>query len=97
MVEPTYNIAICGGGNLAHGSIAVIGHMHPNYRINVLSRRPEVWGDRIDGTTEGSSWEHIGDISGKINKVSADPADVIPGSQVIIICSPAHTKLAILE
>jgi hypothetical protein len=45
MVEPTYNITICGGGNLAHASIAVIGHHNPKCRINVLSRRPEVWGD----------------------------------------------------
>jgi hypothetical protein len=34
---------------------------------------------------------------GKINKVSSDPAEVIPGSHAILICSPAHTKISILE
>lgn len=71
--------------------------MHPNYTINVLSRRPEIWNQEILGKTEGSCWEHMGEIKGRINKVSADPAEVLPGSHVIIICSPAHTKLAILE
>lgn len=62
MVEPVYNIAICGGGNLAHGSIAVIGNAHPKYKINVYSRRPEVWDSKILGSTEGSSWQHMGGI-----------------------------------
>jgi glycerol-3-phosphate dehydrogenase len=34
---------------------------------------------------------------GKINKCSKDAKDVIPGSQVIIICSPAQTKVDILK
>jgi hypothetical protein len=41
---PTFTVAICGGGNLAHGSIAAIGHQNPGFKINLLSRRPEVWG-----------------------------------------------------
>ena len=45
MVEPTYHVTICGGGNLAHASIATIGFNNPKYKINVLSRRPEVWSD----------------------------------------------------
>ena len=36
-------------------------------------------------------------MSGSINKVSKDAKDVVPGSQVIIICSPAHTKVDILK
>lgn len=34
---------------------------------------------------------------GKINKCSKDAKDVIPGSQIIIICSPAQTKVEILQ
>jgi hypothetical protein len=25
-MEPVFKIAVCGGGNLAHGTIAVVGH-----------------------------------------------------------------------
>ena len=39
-MEPKFTIAICGGGNLAHGSIATIGHFNPHFTINLLSRRP---------------------------------------------------------
>jgi hypothetical protein len=42
-MEPQFTIAICGGGNLAHASIATIGHHNPDYKINLLTRRPEVW------------------------------------------------------
>ena len=36
-------------------------------------------------------------MTGKINKCSKDAADVVPGSQIIIICSPAQTKPEILK
>lgn len=75
-MEPRFNIAICGGGNLAHGSIAAIGHHNPNFKINLLSRRPQVWNDEIIGQTKGSSWEYKGVMSGKINLVS-DNAEVV--------------------
>jgi glycerol-3-phosphate dehydrogenase len=97
MVEPQYNVTICGGGNLAHASIATIGHNNPKYRINLLSRRPEVWNPEIKAITEGSNWEHRGEMKGSINKCSANPEEVIPGSHIILICSPAHTKIEILQ
>ena len=42
-MEPKFNIALVGGGNLCHGSVAAIGHFNPQYSIKVLSRRPELW------------------------------------------------------
>lgn len=36
-------------------------------------------------------------MKGKINKCSKDAKDVVPGSQIILICSPAHTKVGILK
>lgn len=90
-------MTIAGGGNLAHASIAMIGHANPRFKINVLSRRPEVWNSEIKAYTKGCAWENKGDLVGKINKVSDKASDVIPGSHIIIICSPAHTKLQILK
>lgn len=79
-MEPVFNVAVCGGGNLAHATIATIGHSNPSYKINVLSRRPEVWAQEIKGFTHDSSWEYKGTMIGKINKCSNNAADVIPGS-----------------
>jgi hypothetical protein len=50
-MEPKFQIAICGGGNLAHGTVAVVGHQNPKYTINVLSRRPEAWAPQITAYT----------------------------------------------
>lgn len=96
-MDPIFNIAICGGGNLAHSSVAAIGHLNPKYTINVLSTRPEVWNEEIKGYTDNSSWEHVGTVTGRINKCSNNAAEVVPGANIIIICSPAHTKKDILE
>ena len=96
-MEPKLNIAICGGGNLAHGSTAAISHFNPQFSVKLLSRRPEVWQKEITAITKGSSWENKGDLVGKLDTVSKDAADVVPNADVIIICSPAHTKLDILK
>ena len=96
-MEPKFNIAICGGGNLAHGSIACIGHNNPDYTINLLSRRPEVWSNTITGYTAKSAWENKGNLVGKINKASADAKQVVSDSDIILVCSPAHTKIDILK
>ena len=81
---------------MCHASIATIGNNNPNFRINVLSTRPEVWSNEITGFTAKSNWENRGDLKGKINKVSKHAKDVIPGCHIVLICSPAHTKLDIL-
>ena len=95
-MEPVFQITLAGGGNLNHASIATIGHNNPRFKINVLTRRPEVWGDKIVANTKKSNWESRGDLVGKINKISKNAADVIPGSHIVLICSPAHTKSEIL-
>ena len=69
-MEPKFTVAICGGGNLAHGSIASIGHFNPDYKINLLSTRPQVWANQIVGYTKGSAWESKGNLTGRINRCS---------------------------
>jgi hypothetical protein len=88
-MEPELNVTFAGGGNLACASIAVIGHLNPKWRINILTRRPEEFNKEIKAYTAKSAWEGRGDFVGKINKASKDPAEVIPGSHIILICSPA--------
>jgi len=96
-MEPKFTVAICGGGNLAHASIATIGHYNKHYDINVLTRRPEIWGKRITGYTAKSDWEKKGNLVGRINLSSSDAKDVVPEADIIILCSPAHTKIGILK
>jgi hypothetical protein len=97
MERVDYQITICSGSNLAHGSIASIGHHCPNAKINVLCRKPQEFGDKFVGETKNCIWEYKGQLKANIQKVSDNPADVIPGSKVVIICSPFHVAHKILE
>ena len=96
-MEPKLTIAICGGGNLAHGSIAAIGHFNPDYKINLLSTRPQIWSNQIIGYTKGSAWESKGNLTGRINKVSDRVSEVVSDADIIIVCSPGHTKIDVLK
>jgi hypothetical protein len=46
-----------------------LSRRHKPGQVNVLTRRPKDWADRITITTEGSSWETKGTFIGKLNKV----------------------------
>ena len=96
-MEPKFYIAICGGGNLAHGCISSIGNFNPHFNISVLSRRPEIWTNQITGYTKGSSFEKHGTLTGKIQRVSSKAEEVVADADLILICSPAHTKNEILS
>ena len=96
-MKPQFNIAICGGGNLAHGCIATIGHFNSNFKISLLSTRPEIWQKEIIAKTSGSSCEHKGDLKSKLHFVSNNPRDVVHDADLVLICSPAHTKNEILS
>lgn len=71
---------------------------HPmTHQVNVLTRRPQDWGTAIAITTEGSSWEHKGDFVGPLHKVSDNPAEVVPGSEVVIVAAPANAHPDLLR
>ena len=84
-------VCICGGGSQGHISIGVIGS-NPNFSINVLTRQPNRW---------SHDFKTI-DLDGKeyctrINKISSAPEDVIPGSDIILICLPGFAILEELD
>lgn len=78
------NITICGGGSQGHISTGVIGS-NPNYIVNVLTRRPNLWSHDF----------YTVDLSGKrydakINIITDKPEEVIPESDIIMICLPGY-------
>ncbi len=76
-------ICICGGGSLGHvlaGYLAAQGNS-----VNMLTTRPEQWSktleiDAVDGRR----------FVGHLSNVSANPADVIPEVQVVLLCLPGY-------
>jgi len=80
-----------GGGNLAHFSACVIGSKE-DLIVNLLTRKPKEWVKRIKGTNSKSSgWIERGvKIWGTLNIVSDNPKEVSAGTNVFLICAPAH-------
>lgn len=75
-------ICICGGGSLGHVCAGVLGS-RPGVELNILSGHPDRW----NGTVS------VRDLKGKcyrssINKISAFPAEVITGQDIILFCQP---------
>lgn len=87
-------VTICGGGNGAHVAAAYLASK--GVRVQVLTRQPHKWGDRIEVTTQGSSWESKGTIVGALQLVSKHAKHVIPQSDVIIVAAPANAHPDIL-
>jgi hypothetical protein len=83
-------MTVCGGGNAAHVLIA-LGNSN-GWEVDVFAS----FGDEADRLAAGIAANDgmtakFGDrtISGNVRAVSADPAEVIPGSELILIALPA--------
>lgn len=78
------NICICGGGNLGH---VVTGYLaaKKEYDVNLLTRHPERWSSTLQVfTPEGKTLE------GTIHHLSANPADLIPQADIVLLCLPGY-------
>ena len=75
-------VCICGGGNLGHVIAATLASTQ-NYIINILTNRPQSWGQELtvdlpDGTRQ----------TGRINMISSCPADVVGNADIVLLCLP---------
>lgn len=75
---------IVGGGNLGHVIAGVISHQS-DIKVNLLTNRPEVWQNEI--TVEAVDGKVF---TGKLSKISSKAEDVIPESDVILLCMPGY-------
>lgn len=79
-----YNsVCICGGGGLGHTLAASISHN--GFKVNLLTGHPNDWQNRI--VVEDCNHKII---EGEISKISNNPKDVIPFSDIVLICVPGY-------
>lgn len=84
-------ICICGGGSLGH-VIAGWLSARKHAEVNILTGRPEKWNKEIFvDTPEGEI------LKGQIDKISSKPEDVIPESDVVLLCLPGFMIAKQLE
>ena len=75
-------ICICGGGNLGHvcaGFLANRGH-----QVSILTTRPNRWDSEIEIVAPD------GIFTGKLSQISSRPEEVIPQTEIILICLPGY-------
>ena len=73
-------ICICGGGNLGHvcaGFLANRGH-----RVSILTTKPERWNDELEIVAPD------GIFTGKLQRISSKPEEVIPQAEMVLVCLP---------
>ena len=84
-------ICICGGGNLGHviaGFIASRGEAE----VRLLTRQPDLWsGTLAIDTPEGDT------LHGRLSRVSASAADVIPEADIVLLCLPGYSIAGVLQ
>jgi len=83
-------VTIVGGGNSAHVLIPFLGETH--HIVNLMTRRPSDWKETVTcEVRDGENDELLKTFKGTTNKISSDPAEVIPEADIIILCMPVHT------
>jgi len=81
-------IVVCGGGNIAHSLAAIISMRQP---VAVMTRRPELWGERLTYVQSGKSFESKHDIF-----ATAD-VSVVSHASTIFIALPQFAIAETLE
>jgi hypothetical protein len=92
-------LAICGGGNAGH-SLAVLASANFHGEIRWLASSPERAALLAAGVFGPDGLRSTGNRIGtahRVTMVSADPAQVIAGADIVIIAAPAFAHQAILQ
>ena len=76
-------ICICGGGSLGHTVAASISHK--GYQVNLLTGHPSRWSHHIQITDCNNQI-----INGEISVISDNPKEVIPSSDIVLLCLPGY-------
>ncbi|MCD4674244.1 MAG: NAD/NADP octopine/nopaline dehydrogenase family protein [Anaerolineaceae bacterium] len=79
-------ITVVGGGSSAHTIIPLLSSS--KYIVNVLTSKPHLWSKEVELQYQAFNGAVIKKFHGNLNKISADPKDVITEADVIFLCMP---------
>jgi hypothetical protein len=79
-------VTIVGGGSSAHTLIPLLSAA--NYHVNLLTRKPNKWSKDIELQYRSTDGEVLKRFYGQLSKISSDPKQVIPETDVVILCMP---------
>lgn len=85
------NICICGGGNLGHVITGFLASKGDN-EVNLLTRHPERWAGELLIHTPDE-----GDLYGRVHRISSNPAEVVRGAGIVLLCLPGYSIANVLQ
>ncbi len=75
-------ICICGGGNLGHVTAGFFAAQE-DLQVSLLTTKPERWSQYLEVVDiNGKTFK------GKLERISSDPKEVIPGADIVLVCLP---------
>jgi hypothetical protein len=75
-------ICICGGGNLGHVTAGFFA-AQDDLQVSLLTTKPECWSQYLEVVDAyGKTYK------GKLERISSEPKDVIPESDIVLVCLP---------
>ena len=82
-------ICICGGGSLGH---VIAGWLSSRGKaeVRLLTSRPEAFDGTLSVDTPEVSCHGPEILEGKLSRWSADPSEVIPGADIVLLCLPGY-------
>lgn len=92
-------ITVCGGGNAAHSAVGLLA-ARDDHQVNVylsFEEEAERWHKVIEFQDGIIVSDNEGSVLGRPQKVSSNPAEVIPSSQMVLLALPAFAHGTILR
>lgn len=86
MSEQKQVVTIVGGGASAHVLVPFLAGA--GHTVQLLTRQPERWSREIRLELQSIDEEVEEVFTGTLSRVSDDPAEVIPASDVVVLCMP---------
>jgi hypothetical protein len=88
-------VTVVGGGASAHVLIPFLSSA--GHRVHLLTRRPRDWEREVTLELQSMEGELLRTFTGDLTRISDDPAEVIPQSDVVVLCMPVHQYRAALH
>ena len=88
-------VTIVGGGASAHVLVPFLSGA--GHEVQLLTRQPDRWSRQICLELQSIDEETEQTFSGSLSRISDDPADVIPQSDIVVLCMPVSSYRASLH
>ena len=88
-------VTVVGGGASAHVLIPFLSGA--GHTVQLLTRQPDRWAKDIRLELQSIDEEVLETFDGTLSRVSADPAEVVPESDLVVLCMPVCAYRAALQ